>query len=420
MVEGTNEKGRDAMRGTFTKTAVIGAAYIACAAGCISSDSKVLNAGEGCEEIRGTSMVPESLKVDPHVRIFAQATMDLRGAATVVRKQAKETCARIAVDLGAMDTWSGLGEVDEALSNQNGTGACDAAAREVDSLLSQGGQAKAIVAVDIARGDCHVDFAEQTRCDDACKLKQICDSGTVETRCEPAALSCKCDSMCRASAICSGRPDRPANCMGKCESTCVGLCKGKCVAADGTVTENNPNCMGKCASSCNGQCKGHCKIEEPAGIACGVDVRCTGGCSGSFREPVCVTEFTPPKCQVDQACHAACSAQAAANAICDPPIVKIFADLKTSPQLQPLVTTLETNLPALLSVGEAQGKLALDAVNRLSASGQVVGADVEQLDPKSLACAGVASGTVAQILGSLQISTKASARVHLMTTQGTL
>jgi hypothetical protein len=399
---------------------IVCCAGIAAAAGCISGDSKVLNAGEGCEEVRGTSMVPESLKIDPHVRVFTQASLDLRGVATVVKKQAKETCARIAGDLGAMDTWSTLGDADESLSNQNGTGACDAAAHAIDGVLAQGGQAKAIIGVDIARGDCHVDFAEQARCDAACQLKQVCEPGTVETRCEPAALSCKCDSLCQASATCSGRPDRPANCMGKCESTCVGLCKGKCVAADGTVTENNPNCMGKCASSCNGMCKGRCKIEEPGGIACGAEVRCTGGCSGSYREPVCVTQFTPPKCQVDQACHSACSARAVANAICEPPIVKIFADLRTSPGLQPLVTTLEANLPALLSVGEAQGKLALDAVNRLSASGQVVGADVEQLDPKSLACAGVAGGIVSQILGSLQVSTKASARVHLMATQGAL
>ena len=115
-----------------------------------------------------------------------------------------------------------------------------------------------------------------------------------------------------------------------------------------------------------------------------------------------MSQFKPPVCQVDQGCHAACSARVAASAICDPPIVRIAADLRTSPSLQPLVTTLEKNLPKLLATGEAEGKLALEAVNRMSAAGQVVGADVEKLDPKSLSCAGVASGIVSQVLSSLR------------------
>ena len=408
------------MRRLFTGAAMMSAAYAAMSAGCISGDSKVLDTTQGCEEIRGTNTVPESLNIDPHVRLYTQAAIDLRGAALNLRQQAKATCASVALDLGAQDTWNTLGEGDDAISNASGTGACDAAAREVERVLNQGGQARAVVAIDVSRGDCHVDFAEQSRCDAACQLQQVCEPGTVETRCEPSALSVKCDAACKTNSTCKGRPEKPCNCMGKCESTCVGQCKGKCVAADGTVTENDPNCMGKCASSCNGLCKGHCKVEEPAGVNCGVDVRCTGGCSGSFREPVCVTQFKPPVCQVDEACHSACSARAVANAICDPPIVRIAADLKTSPSLQPLVTTLEANLPKLLAIGEVQGKLALDAVDRMSNSGQVVGANVDRLDPKSLACAGVGSGIVSQVLSSLQISVRASARVHVMAQQSAL
>ena len=408
------------MRKMLANVAALSSVYAAALSACISGDSKVLNATEGCEEVRGTDMVPESLKIDPHVRLYTQAAIDLRGAALDFRKQARETCASVALDLGAPDTWNALGEGDDAISNSSGTGACDAAAQEVERLLNQNGQARAIVAVDVSQGDCHLDFAEQARCDSACELQKVCEPGTVETRCEPSALSVKCDSSCKVNSTCKGRPEKPCNCTGKCESTCMGECKGKCVAADGTVSENNPNCLGKCASSCKGQCKGHCRVEEPAGINCGVDVRCTGGCEGSFREPVCVSQFKPPVCQVDQGCHAACSARVAASAICDPPIVRIAADLRTSPSLQPLVTTLEKNLPKLLATGEAEGKLALEAVNRMSAAGQVVGADVEKLDPKSLSCAGVASGIVSQVLSSLQISVKASSRVHVMVKQSAL
>jgi hypothetical protein len=397
--------------------------WCVCAAGlsaCISSDSKVLNASEGCEEVRSTNAVPESLNIDPHVRLYTQAAIDLRGAAIDLRKQARQTCASVAADLGAPDSWSALGEGDESIANASGTGACDVAAQQVERLLNQGGQARALVAIDVARGDCHLDFEEQKRCDSACELNQICSPGTVETRCEPGSLSVKCDSACKVNAVCNGRPEKPCNCAGKCESTCMGECKGKCVAADGTVTENDPNCLGKCASSCKGQCKGHCKVEATAGINCGQEVRCTGGCEGSFREPVCVSQFNPPVCMVDEGCHAACSARVAAAAVCDPPVVHVAADVRTSPSLQPLVATLEKNLPMLLATGESHGKLALDAVSRMSAAGQVVGANVDKLDPKSLSCAGVASGIVSQVLASMQVSVKASSRVHLMVQQSSL
>jgi hypothetical protein len=382
-----------------------------CAAGlsaCISTDSKVLNAGEGCEEVRGTNSVPESLNIDPHVRLYTQAAIDLRAQAIDLRKQARQTCAAVALDLGAPDSWSALGEGDESISNASASGACDVAAQKVEAVLSQNGQARALVAIDIAQGDCHPDFEEQKRCDSACELQQVCQPGTVETRCEPSALSVKCDSACKVNSTCQGRPEKPCNCVGKCESTCMGECKGKCVAADGTVTENDPNCMGKCARRARVSARGTARSRSRRASAAAEEVRCTGGCAGTFREPVCVTQFNPPVCMVDEGCHAACSARVAANAVCDPPVVRVAADLKTSPSLQPLVSTLEKNLPMLLATGETHGKLALDAVNRMSAAGQVVGASVDKLDPKSLSCAGVASGIVSQVLSSMQISVRAS------------
>ena len=253
------------MKRKFASVAALSCAYTAALSACISTDSKVLNATEGCEEVRGTNTVPESLSIDPHVRLYTQAAIDLRSAAIDLRKQARETCAGVALDLGGKDSWSALGEGDESISNASNTGACDTAAQLVEGLLGQNGQARALVAIDVSQGDCHLDFEEQARCDKACELQRVCEPGTVETRCEPGALSVKCDSTCKTNSTCKGRPEKPCNCAGKCESTCMGECKGKCVAADGTVTENNPNCLGKCASSCKGQCKGHCKVEEPAG-----------------------------------------------------------------------------------------------------------------------------------------------------------
>ena len=89
-------------------------------------------------------------------------------------------------------------------------------------MLNQGGQARAVVAIDVSRGDCHVDFAEQSRWMPPVKLQQVCQPGTVETRCEPSALSVKCDAACKTNSTCKGRPEKPCNYIGKCESTCDG------------------------------------------------------------------------------------------------------------------------------------------------------------------------------------------------------
>ena len=67
---------------------------------------------------RGTNTVPESLNIDPHVRLYTQAAIDLRGAALNLRQQAKATCASVALDLGAQDTWNTLGEATMRFQQQ--------------------------------------------------------------------------------------------------------------------------------------------------------------------------------------------------------------------------------------------------------------------------------------------------------------
>jgi hypothetical protein len=207
--------------------------------------------------------------------------------------------------------------------------------------------------------------------------------------------------------------------MGRCESECVGDCHGTCIGEDGSETTDNPNAKGKCESTCNGKCSGMCKVEATEGVACGANVRCTGGCTGTASDPVCTTTFTPPKCTVDEDCHAACSAKVAADAKCDPPTVRIFADINATPDVKPIVDTLQANLPDLFSVADVKGKLVLNAARRLGETGSSLDSRVDNLDGKSLACLGKASTAVGKTIGSVDVSVNASVDVTVKTTEHT-
>jgi len=378
--------------------------------GCISPDSPLVEeSSEGCSEFQAGKDVDANLNVDPTVRVYMQAASDFSKIADDMQSAVLTACSNIATDLGASDSWSQIGDQKSRISNAQGTGACDVAGQKIEALLIEAGTVNANLALSVSRGECHVDFEEQARCDADCSITAACDPGTVETRCEPGSLSVVCDASCSAGAYCMGQPDLPANCMGVCESTCTGECKGKCVHGDGKVTENDPNCMGKCASSCNGTCRGRCKVEQP--VNCGASVHCTGGCTSSYSDPVCTTEFKPPNCDLNAECHAACSAKVAANAKCDPSTVEIFGAIESNPELQPLVDTLKENLPVLIDAAEVQGKLALDAAHRLGDSGQAISAKIEDLSGKSLACLGESSTAVGQAVGQFDVTVQASVKV---------
>jgi hypothetical protein len=403
--------------GSVTLFALVGAVA---SGGCIDPGSPLIKKNaEGCDEFQAGTDVPTSLAVNPKVRSFMQAASDFVRNADDIKSSVVAACTSIAMDLGATDTWSALKDTDQAISNDNGTGACDAAGSRIEQALVDAGKVNAHVALAVSRGECHLDFAEQAACDASCAAHEQCDAGTVQTRCEPGALSVVCDGMCTAGAHCDGKVDTPCNCMGQCESECVGQCHGDCIGEDGQRTTDNPNCVGKCTSSCNGTCKGMCKIEKPEGISCGASVRCTGGCTGTVGDPVCVSEFTPPHCVVDEDCHAACSAKVAEDAVCDPPVIRIFADINATPDIKAVVDTLQANLPPLFQAANDKGKLVLDAAGRLGDTGKSLGSRITDLDGKSLACLGQASTAVGDTIGSIDVAVSASVHVTVTTTNHT-
>ena len=388
------------------------------ASACVDPDSPLIEeTAEGCDEFQPGANF-DNVDVRPQVRAYMQAASDFSVTSDRIAHEVLTACSNVATDLGAENTWSGLDDIDDALSNSQGTGACDAAGNEIEAILLEAETVNATIALAISKGACHPDFDAQARCDAECAANAQCDPGTVVTRCEPGSLSVVCAGSCQASATCMGTPERPANCMGECESECVGMCHGPCVGEDGQVTENDPNCRGKCAAACNGTCRGRCKVDIPEGVQCGAEVACVGGCAGEFTAPSCTSEFTPPQCQVDVSCHAACSAAVMANAPCDPTHVEIFAEVDpTTPRVALLVDTLEANLPILIDAAEQDGRLVLDAADRLGESGDAIRGNVDDLDGKSLACLGESSTAVADTIGMLDASVNASVDVTLTTSE---
>ena len=384
------------------------------AAGCVDPESPLIQqSAEGCDELSSGDTTFSNVDVDADVRAVMVASLDFSAAAERLKTDAFESCSAIAVDLGADDSWSGIQDVDARISNSDGTGACDRAGSKVEEILINAEQINVAVAIAISKGECHLDFNKQIECDKQCSQNQTCDSGSVETRCDPAHLSVVCQGECATAATCVGTSDLPANCMGACESECQGECKGTCVNDDGTKVEADPNCHGKCSSSCNGTCRGLCKCEQP--VDCGANVRCTGGCTGTATEPTCTTTFTPPTCTVNTECHDACTAHVCAVAACTPTTVSVFVDVSASAELTALRDTLQAHLPKLVDAAEKDGKLALDAVVRLSDSATRIQGHVDTLNGKSLSCLSASADNVSTDVTDIRVSVDASARITTIT-----
>ncbi|MBK6697798.1 MAG: hypothetical protein IPG50_37275 [Myxococcales bacterium] len=323
--------------------------------------------------------------VDVSVRLLLQVSGEFKDTAANTRATVLAACANIAKDLGGGDSWSKHGDSNDAIANGDNTGACNVAALRIQGIMDA--SANANFALVVTKGACYPDFAAQTKCDAQCNAEAKCDSGTTETRCEPAALSCTCSSVCKVSGSCRGTVSLEANCTGKCEGTCNGECKGTCTSASGTKTDNDKNCRGKCSASCSGKCTGDCKIEVEGGLNCGANVRCRGECEGAYTEPKCETSFTPPKCVVDASCIAACSSSVSAKAVCDPPSVELLCNTSVNADVAKLAATVRANFPVVLAAAQTQGKLVLDAALRLKAAGEAVVKSSSKLNAHSIACA---------------------------------
>lgn len=384
---------------------------LACAAsGCISTDSEVLDATEGCDELEQGNA--KSLDIDAKAQEFILASEEVTGSIERVSDDVLTACAGIALDLGAKDTWSGEKSLKAKISNDADTGACDVAIIKIDEHQRTAAEANVNLRVALAKGECHLDFDAQAACDSECAQNTTCEPGEFSSRCEPGSITSICNGDCMAGAFCVGSAKVAANCAGQCEAMCIGKCAGKCYHEDGSVTENDSNCRGVCAARCEGTCSGHCKVDVSAGIKCGAGVYCRGTCSGAMDSPACTTEYKEPKCKVDTACYESCTARLATQAKCEPTEVNVIADVTAQPDLRAVVDTLNKHLPALVAAGEAEGKLVQRAGQRMADAGSSLNERVDDLDGKSLACVGAASSSLANAVDTISVSVKASLKVQ--------
>ena len=130
------------------------------------------------------------------------------------------------------------------------------------------------------------------------------------------------------------------------------------------------------------------------------EATCKGGCEGTATAPKCEGEIQPPSCELDADCQAGCEGQGSFEAECTPPSVKIVGSGNAT-----LVSTLETNLPAILNV-VAQGEVVASAAVDVAGRAVDVGGEV-------IASAGCAAKFGASFVAELEASVKAQASVNV-------
>ena len=146
-------------------------------------------------------------------------------------------------------------------------------------------------------------------------------------------------------------------------------------------------------------------------VSCGAMVNCKGGCSVAYKAPKCEAKVTPPMCNASASCKASCQSNAEVKATCTPPAATLECSASASADVMAVITTVKTNLPAILAGFQTQGKLALDAALQVKTTGAAVISSVTSLGGKALACATVGAEASVKASASVNVSVMASASV---------
>src|SRR5436190_7025644 len=133
---------------------VMSVAFGGISAGCIDPSSPLIKgSAEGCDEFTVGGQVDANLKVNPKVRAFMQAASDFGTNADEIKTAVMTACTKIATDLGVADTWSAIQDSDKAITNEQRTGACDAAGGKIQQILEDAGKVNAHVALAVSKGE---------------------------------------------------------------------------------------------------------------------------------------------------------------------------------------------------------------------------------------------------------------------------
>lgn len=354
-----------------------------------------------CSDFKvGADMSAIDWGADVNFAAFMQATGDLSASVVAVVDDVTNACKAIAVDLGVPET-----DVTDTEPEAKVVAWCTKAAGKINTEIMAKGTIKIVAQPPM----CTVSASAQASCEGKCSVDATCkaQAGDITVRCDPGKISGKCDAQCTGS--CEGSANLAVNCegscSGKCSGTCSGNCQGKCDGKENTATCTGV-CEGTCDASCKGNCSGSCKVSGGANVACQGD--CTGGCSVAYKAPKCTAELKPPsaQCNANANCNASCKGSASAKAECRPGSLSITATGTISASA---LATLQLNLPKLLTVIQARGKLVADnaqALFTISAS-----LNPANFSGKAAVCVVPAAAAIKSALDGMTASVSATSQI---------
>jgi hypothetical protein len=421
--------------------------------GCTAADNAVANvqaALSGCSEFSGGPSSVASLSIDGDAKAFVTASANLVAVVATSETAVLNACLGMAADLHVTDTWTSMapsaGDPPDAETKE----VCTQVSNTITATLAA--NASAMCTLVISGGHCVVNETEQVSCESMCTSNTTCQPGNITTLCAPASLTGQCSGTCNATATCEGSVSVQAQCQGACEGDCTGMCG------------SDPCMATHCKDECAGTCTGDCTLAADAMINCGASVNCRGGCSVTYTAPECETTVTPPVCNVSQACQSSCKSNAEVTSTCTPPgaslecsatasvtvtsaneasdaaiapdaspaspdstvasfdasLASLDASANTadasgsvavSANLQALIGTVKTHMPAIILLVNTQANLFLDAANEVKTTGTIVVDNVTSEGGKSLACASTAVSADVTASASMNVSVQASSNV---------
>ncbi len=404
------------------------------AQGCSSSDLTNPTDALCCKDFKvGADLtnVDWDIKGDGKVEFgaFMQASGDFTAAATATISDLTAACQTLAIDLGAKE--DAVTESDPGLR-------ANAWCAAVATQLQASGQGS--IEVVAQAPSCTVSASVQGNCEAKCSANASCTvtPAQLAARCDGGSISGKCEGSCSGS--CQGSANVAVTCEGSCSGTCEGSCSGECTGGlsgtcsgkcDGTcngkatgtaggaacsgtcegkcdVAFTNPVCKGSCSGSCAGKCRGTCKADADVKLQC--EGECSGSCDVELKAPKCSGTLKPPsaECQGSAECSGSCSASANAKAECTPGSLEIKAAGSLNVQAQ---ASLKANLPKILAIFQARGKLLVDTGTAVASLGVSVTGKAPGFSAKAALCVIPAVEAIAEAASNAASSFEASGKV---------
>jgi len=433
--------------------------------GCTAVDNAAANvqaALSGCSEFSGGPSAIAALSINGDAKAFVTASANLVAVAQTSETAVLNACIGMATDLHITDTWTAMAPSAGKAPDAETKEVCTQVSNTITATLTANASAGCTLV--ISGGHCVVNETEQVSCESACTTNTTCQAGNITTLCSPASLTGQCSGTCNAMATCEGSETTQAQCQGTCE----GDCTGKCGSDPCMATHCKDQCAGTCTGDCtlaadtmvncgaSVNCRGGCSVTYTAPECettvtppvCNVSQACQSSCKSSAEvTSVCTPPGASLECTamasatvtiaeeaLDAAVELADSAPVDASpldstvASLDASLVSFDASLDASldgsastldgsgtvavpANLQALIGTVKTHMPAIILLVNTQANLYLDATNEVTSTGTTVVDNVTSEGGKSLACATTAVSADVSASASMSISVQASSNV---------